>query len=713
MQDALIPDPTSKLKNKALDIGICELGRNRFHVHENVETVIMRRARPVQSLQQPPRPAQSPRHRKSLQKPWKLVESIWGPRCKTAASGGFYDTAVVKQRVFARDWEVSCSSFNLAKKISRAAKEIPDVDGADVLEMMRSSMAKFSDAIYQAFNVYVSKGLRQGREDFFVTFVSYLQFIRDLSLIDNDVVGQREQDLHLIFESTNAAATKDDVYNPVKALNRHEWVGALVQIILQRYVIVGKVPLNEAVHDFFVYDLRPNVPDECFQDPNSFRSDYCYLESTDLTLRMYEPSLRAVYATFALGTGDIGNSVFSTKLLDFVEYTKFASRLNLIGTMTMRDLRLAFLWCRMVVIDESTTAGRVKIVQLAFEDFLELLVRLAFMMPLPNDQDIFDLGVAHAGEYLEELERFPDELKQFKQSRGRRVGDKLDQPIAHKVRHFIEWMLHAVRGGSDGVSKATSAMPVTKKEVERFRIGRGMDAKMKAVERGSLDVPASSDEGAIDDGLADILGAEQLIQLRRRLQKEREAREAADLEGELEAEREAEREAKREAEEALEIEKSQARPSQLSANDEARSTMRHQDAFEGALLALEALRDTVTSLDDRAISSLPIPESEPLPDFVLERMAQMAEEEAAATKMQAMKRGKRDRDVAKRKKAARDGVSSASCPASAKEQRRPGSPKAKAEEAKRLKRLKDVKAKAEADVAAEEAAAAKAEEGQE
>jgi hypothetical protein len=245
--------------------------------------------------------------------------------------------------------------------------------------------------------------------------------------------------------------------------------------------------LDEAVLAFFEDDLRPNVQDECFQDPNTFRSGYCYLESTDLVLKMYEPSLRAVYAAFARWQ-DTGDGVPSTKLFDFNEYTKFISRLNLIGPglMTMHDLRMPFFFSLMVVVDDSTAKGRIRSVQLDFEDFLELLVRLAFMMPLPTDQEIFDLGVEHAGEYLDELEKCPVEAALFYQQRRRRLGHSLDQPIAHKVRHFIEWMLYSVRGGSDEVAKAISDLPVTRKDVERFRYRRSQKEIMKAKKMASL-----------------------------------------------------------------------------------------------------------------------------------------------------------------------------------------------------------------------------------
>ena len=500
LQDALRPDPTSHLKGSTLGVGICELGRNRFHVRE--EAPVKRRA--TSAL-----PPKHPKPQASAPKAWTLVDSIWGPRRKAAASEDYYDTLETKERKFARDWNMASERLNLAKKLSRATREVPETDGAHLLETMHSSMAKFVGPIYQVFFVYASKGLRPD-DVYCIELSSYFRFIRDLRLVDHVTRGRRDEDMQVIFEATTgtgllgtgedagervrhpdpsktASPAADDEFKLVQALSRHEWIGALVQIIMQRYVLGRTMRLDEAVLAFFEDDLRPNVQDECFQDPNTFRSGCCYLESTDLVLKMYEPSLRAVYDAFARWQ-DTGDGVPSPKLFDFNEYTKFISRLNLIGPglMTMHDLRMPFFSSLMEVVDDSTTKGRIRSVQLDFEGFLELLVRLAFMMPLPTDQEIFDLGVEHAGEYLDELEKCPVEAALFYQQRRRRLGLSLDQPIAHKVRHFIEWMLYSVRGGSDEVSKAISALPITKKDVERFRYRRSQKEIMKAKKMASL-----------------------------------------------------------------------------------------------------------------------------------------------------------------------------------------------------------------------------------
>ena len=85
-----------------------------------------------------------------------------------------------------------------------------------------------------------------------------------------------------------------------------------------------------AVHRFFLSNVRPNVPLECFQDSNSFRADFCYTEDVDMALREHETSLRGLYHAIAHGSGAIGNALSSTKLMDLEEYMDFCHRIRIV-----------------------------------------------------------------------------------------------------------------------------------------------------------------------------------------------------------------------------------------------------------------------------------------------------------------------------------------------------------------------------------------------
>lgn len=49
------------------------------------------------------------------------------------------------------------------------------------------------------------------------------------------------------------------------------------------------------------------------------------------------------------------------------------------------------------------------------------------------------------------------------------------QPIEQKVTHFIHWLLLAVRGDQEGPTAI--GQPLTKKEVERFRVSPALAKK--------------------------------------------------------------------------------------------------------------------------------------------------------------------------------------------------------------------------------------------
>lgn len=215
---SLRSDPTSRRKDYELQRAVWEVKKNMYFAREELGGI----------------KTYEKRQRKKTKRKWKLVDSIWAPRRKHA--GDFYDTLEATARAFACDWELASARLSLEKKVMRACKSLGE-GAAEVepLETMRRSLAVYADAIYQAFDWYASQG--SGNDLFSITRNAYLQFVRDLGLADNDTPGQRDQDLGLIFEAANASARKEDAYNASKALNREEWVGVLVQLVLARCIL--------------------------------------------------------------------------------------------------------------------------------------------------------------------------------------------------------------------------------------------------------------------------------------------------------------------------------------------------------------------------------------------------------------------------------------------------------------------------------------------
>jgi hypothetical protein len=142
-----------------------------------------------------------------------------------------------------------------------------------------------------------------------------------------------------------ARRTKDDKYNSKRSVNREEWITAIVNIALNKYmgvqseaksarrasvakprerrasVLTGDVPgvvisARAAFERFVVEDLRPYVADGCFHDANLFREEFCYTTEAEDALRRYEQPLRLIFDTFAQGDGAVGDELRTTKTMD-------------------------------------------------------------------------------------------------------------------------------------------------------------------------------------------------------------------------------------------------------------------------------------------------------------------------------------------------------------------------------------------------------------
>jgi hypothetical protein len=326
-------------------------------------------------------------------------------------------------------------------------------------------MFEFFDLIYPTFDFYAQLG--SGNDLFSIGANSFTLFVRDAGLANEDIEGQRAADLQLMFDGANAATRGTEGFNQKRSLNRFEWLGVLAQLVLERNVKGRGMAIEAAVENFFLETVQPNLPAGCVQDSNSFRSDCCYTEEVDLVLKAYDSSLRNIYEAFAYGTGAIGDAVLSTKLLDVTEFNELVYRLDLIDScLTQREVRLNFIWSRMMVIDEGSVKGRSSVLQLRYEDFLELVVRFAYVKALPTAAELDEAGASHAGEYLAMLSAYPEEEARFKQEHSRNIGEPLEQPLPLKVRQFIEWVLFAVRGGVGGACE-----PVTRKQADKFKAG--------------------------------------------------------------------------------------------------------------------------------------------------------------------------------------------------------------------------------------------------
>jgi hypothetical protein len=383
---------------------------------------------------------------------------------------------------------------SLEKKLERAIKKLPEEEAAvSTIQAMVESVFQHFDIAYQLFAFYATIGT--GDDVFSISRQGYAQLIDQCDLADEELVGQRAADLNIIFEGVNAKQTKDEKFNHKKTLNREEWLGVLVQIVLTRHVASEDAMAVGPAFDRFFEELRVRIPGDILHDSNAFRTAYCYPEAVDFVLKSYEKQLRVIYEVFAYGDGAIGDELRSTKLMDISEYNLLIDSLDMIDQwLTARDVEQAFAFCRMLVIDETSVKGRARLLQLRFEDFLEVVVRIAFMKVLPTDAELEASGCQHAGDFLAKLSERPEAEKKFHEERLRPLDEPPSQPMAHQVRHFVNWMIYHVRGGVD------SDRDLTSKEAEKFRKGIVRMVRQEASVDDSevLNVPQQTEDDDIE-----------------------------------------------------------------------------------------------------------------------------------------------------------------------------------------------------------------------
>ena len=245
-------------------------------------------------------------------------------------------------------------------------------------------------------------------------------------------------------------------------LNRREWIEVLVRMCLMRYVQTGEEPDCSKAFDKFLGEvLARRLPRVVLQnDANEFRRRYCYTEGTDSILHRHEAMLRPLFEVWPTearthgarmrhacpgaarvplppgltrrgGTGgcsvllrraaqifcviekvsatDKPNPLASKEGLYYDQWMSLVDGLEWIdGAFSRRDAGNAFVWARMWAYDDGTIGTRKKAVSLFYEDFLEALVRVATMKPLPTLQEIIMAGHSDAGEFLLELRPTPD-----------------------------------------------------------------------------------------------------------------------------------------------------------------------------------------------------------------------------------------------------------------------------------------------------------------
>ena len=260
----------------------------------------------------------------------------------------------------------------------------------------------------------------------------------------------------------------------VKALMMDEFMLALLQIAINKYVACGKLPdVSEALQRFFVRDLKPHarrIPGLLMQ-PNDFLK-FAYVEEVDAVLRRHEATLRVLFEVGSADSGGGASAKRQSKLMNMQEWLEMLRALEICGhemsDISERDATLCFCLSRMCVIDPRSESGRIKESGLPFEGFLECLCRLANLTALPTDEELASAGYKDAGRFLREgcdEEARKDLISRRSRSWGEEPST-LVQPLCRCVDHLIAVMVRSVQ--DDTTRKKNDRLELTRKEVERW-----------------------------------------------------------------------------------------------------------------------------------------------------------------------------------------------------------------------------------------------------
>jgi hypothetical protein len=172
----------------------------------------------------------------------------------------------------------------------------------------------------------------------------------------------------------------------------------LVRVATARYVLPGGfappdercTSVADALRTLLLSDVAPNVDIRAKHNVAAVR-ERMYSQDVDEVLRTWEAPLRSLFDTYALGDGAVGDKLNDTSLLGYSEWRRLVAHLGLNWRdldLKEPDTTLPYSWSRMRVVDVRPLKSRVKLTQLAFEDFLEALAHVAEMMTLPTVEQV-------------------------------------------------------------------------------------------------------------------------------------------------------------------------------------------------------------------------------------------------------------------------------------------------------------------------------------
>lgn len=461
-------DETSIKKSNALRAATREFRRHRYFVNE-----VSVQATPSHM------PARAQKA-VATEAPWSLSESIWAERAEWCDSEDFYDTEECERRRFGNVWQralsIGLGQFVVKQDDGDDDTSTPDNDEIpDEVQEVEHVLWQNASLMFSIFNVYAALG------DSITTmeFNEWSEMVKDLKLANGRLRHCKSVDLDRIFIAVDAASAKfvsaEESHSTAqhdrrKSLSIAEFLYALVRIAVARFITSGsETDVSQAVHSLFVEVLEPpSLTNEFLRsDSNLFRERFCYLEDVDRVLRRHEPSLRAIFKTIAIEDKLLPKALREQigPLVTFECWRLFVRSLGLIQSdLSDREANFCFVASRMSISNPYSARGHVMASGLAFEDFLEAMVRVAGLKGLPDDDDIVSGGFRDAGEMMLYLRA--NDVPRYERTvlNCSQWGEEPLQPIARCVDHLLSIVVRQIEAKTSG----DDDMCLTGKEVKSW-----------------------------------------------------------------------------------------------------------------------------------------------------------------------------------------------------------------------------------------------------
>ena len=500
-------DKTSLPQATVFRRGVVEVFRNRYVTHEEYD----------------PHEKALPRHHEynptRRMRKWKIANSIWGPRRESSTACDYYEERSIRELLLS-DWKLATIHHQLNMHILRtqlpyeeifklSRKTSDNVDAPEV-QAVYHALARHAMLIYNAFSYYAMsgktfKGSRRASETE-ISYISLNAFYEFLS--DGDVIIPpkctigRTSNIWAVVDAKDRSTLELDPFNEPNKLCRHEWVQLLVRLAVLRELDVDEKdePTGDVAGavEAFCTHLKANLPAIILLNNDDFRSKFCYQEQTDWVLRQHEPFLRSFFAIYAsAGQPSRNMKLVSNALLSIGEWIEMLTNVGLIemGLVTVNVAMKAFSMSQLRSSNDYSTKQEVRFRQLGFEDWLEALVRIAYVIALPTLDEVHETAAKDGGDFL--LALYLDDESHFRQFLERRMGTWIDPSPRQRIHRCLGLMLSLMtrliegnapsQGTNNPPTEVRGGVDVSKAKIARFVHYRLGDANLLSFPKATFD----------------------------------------------------------------------------------------------------------------------------------------------------------------------------------------------------------------------------------